>query len=153
MLNSIGRLSGLAAACQLLTGLGRPPCDISPVVRTHGPAVGSVLRRARLWLGQGTAPVVLRTVAEGRGPRGGTAALIYHREDGRPVGLELVNPTGKGAREVRVRLEDGAAVAGRRLFRTVQLEHGADTYVYQYTELSSGPFPASQFEPGPSLLR
>jgi hypothetical protein len=44
-------------------------------------------------------------------------------------------------------------MAGRRLFRTVQLEHGADTYVYQYTELSSGPIPASQFEPSPSLLR
>jgi hypothetical protein len=68
--------------------------------------------------------------------------------DSVPVGLDLVNHSGAGPREVRVRLENWRAQAGVRLFRSATFEHGGNRFVYSYTELAINILPDSAFQPG-----
>ncbi len=71
--------------------------------------------------------------------------------DSVPVGLDLVNHTGSGPREVRVRLENWREQAGVRLFRSATFEHGENRFVYSYEELAINTLPVSAFQPGCTL--
>lgn len=81
------------------------------------------------------------------------APLLMHLRaaDTIPVGLDLVNHTGAGPREVRVRLENWRARAGVRLFRSATFEHGGNRFVYGYTEVAINSLPDAAFAPGCAL--
>lgn len=78
------------------------------------------------------------------------APLLMHLRAGDtiPVGLDLVNHTGSGPREVRVRLENWREQAGVRLFRSATFEHGENRFVYSYEELAINALVDSAFQPG-----
>jgi hypothetical protein len=65
------------------------------------------------------------------------APLLMHlrASDTIPVGLEIVNHTGSGPREVRVLFDHWQDHGGVRLFRTATFEHGSNRFVYSYTDL------------------
>lgn len=77
------------------------------------------------------------------------APLLMHLRaaDTIPVGLDLVNHTGAGPREVRVRLENWRAQAGVRLFRSATFEHGENRFVYSYEELAINTLADAAFQP------
>lgn len=77
----------------------------------------------------------------------GAPALLYlGRRDTLPVGLRLVNHTGEGTREVVVTFARWRAVDGVRLFGQAVFHHGADRYLYDYTELRLNAVPDALFE-------
>jgi hypothetical protein len=82
---------------------------------------------------------------------GAPLLLRLRVSDSMPVGLDLVNHTGSGAREVRVVFADWQLHHGVRLFRTATFEHGGDQFVYTYSELAINSLPDAAFLPGCSL--
>lgn len=67
---------------------------------------------------------------------GAPLRLYLRLRDTLPLGLELVNHTGRGQREVRVRFEDWQPLHGVRLFRKATFEHGPNRFVYSYITLA-----------------
>jgi hypothetical protein len=77
------------------------------------------------------------------------APLLMHlrNRDSLPLGLDVVNHTGSGPREVRVLLEDWRDLHGVRLFRSAIFEHGGNRFVYSYNQLQLNTLPDSGFAP------
>jgi hypothetical protein len=86
-------------------------------------------------------------VLEFRDDLGDPATLYFRVSDTLPVGLRLVNQTGRGARDVEVTFDDWKKVGGVRLFRRAVFAHGDDRYVYDYTQLQVNPVVETMFEP------
>lgn len=78
------------------------------------------------------------------------APLLLHlrRTDTLPVGLDVVNHTGAGARDVRVSFEDWRPVDGARLFHRATFEHGGNSFIYAYRELTLDRVSEAMFDPG-----
>jgi hypothetical protein len=77
------------------------------------------------------------------------APLLMHLRiaDSMPVGLDVVNHTGSGPREVRVVFDDWQQHGGVRLFRRATFEHGGNRFVYHYTEPAINTLADSSFRP------
>jgi hypothetical protein len=77
------------------------------------------------------------------------APLLMHLRvgDTMPVGLDIVNHTGSGPREVRVVFDQWSDHAGVRLFRMATFLHGANRFVYRYTDLEINTLPDSALAP------
>jgi hypothetical protein len=68
----------------------------------------------------------------------GATVSIRYAGDGRPVDLLLVNHSGQGPKDVRVRLFDWPPAGdGPRLFRHAVILHGNQTWLYHYLSLES----------------
>lgn len=79
----------------------------------------------------------------------GAPVLLHLRvTDSLPVGLNLVNHTGSGAREVRVVFANWQPHHGIQLFRSATFEHGGNQFVYTYTELTINTLAPAAFLPG-----
>jgi hypothetical protein len=66
---------------------------------------------------------------------GSPVDLFLSPTDTLPLGLELVNHTGRGAREVTVTFSSWDHLGGLRLFRDATFRHGDDVYRYSYSSL------------------
>jgi hypothetical protein len=77
------------------------------------------------------------------------APLLMHLRmaDTLPVGLEVVNHTGSGPREVRVLFDRWQDHGGVRLFRAATFEHGGNRFDYSYTDLALNTLPDTAFLP------
>jgi hypothetical protein len=64
-----------------------------------------------------------------------------------PVGLDLINHTGAGARDVRVVFAEWQLHHGVKLFRRATFEHGGAQFVYTYSELAINRSPDAAFLP------
>lgn len=64
------------------------------------------------------------------------APLLMHLRvtDSVPVGLDVVNHTGSGPREVRVVFDDWQEHGAVRFFRRATFEHGGNRFVYSYAK-------------------
>jgi hypothetical protein len=97
-------------------------------------------RGIQTWKGQ---PALALEFQDDLGER---VALYLRPSDTLPLGLELVNHTGHGARDVQVTLGEWDNVAGVRLFRHAVFAHGGDRYEYDYTDLQVNPMIETLFE-------
>lgn len=79
---------------------------------------------------------------------GGPLLLYLRLSDSLPLGVDLVNHTGAGAREVRVTLEDWQPLQSLRLFRKATFAHGGNRFVYSYTTLAINTLGPLAFLPG-----
>lgn len=78
----------------------------------------------------------------------GATVGIRYADDGRPVDVLLINHSGRGSPEVRVRLFDWPAAGdGPRLFRHAVLFHGSQTWLYHYVTLEADTSGDAAFEP------
>lgn len=93
------------------------------------------------WAGEATLKVGFRDNL------GAPATLYLGARDTLPIGLRLVNHTGKGPPDVLVTFAQWEKVEGVRLFRHAVFTHGSARYVYDYTELRLNAVPDSTFEP------
>ncbi len=79
---------------------------------------------------------------------GAPLRLHFRLPDTLPVGLELINHTGRGPREVEVLFEAWEERAGLRLFRKAIFVHGTDRFEYDYRELTINTLGEDAFAPG-----
>lgn len=77
----------------------------------------------------------------------GAPATIRYARDGRPVDLLLVNHSGMGSPEVRVRVFDWPQGDSLRLFRHAVILHGSETWLYHYLQLEPDRAGVEAFEP------
>lgn len=80
----------------------------------------------------------------------GAPVAVRYAQDGRPVDLLLVNHSGAGSPEVRVRVFDWPADEPR-LFRYAVILHGSDTWLYHYLMLEPDSASTAVFEPSPPV--
>lgn len=77
----------------------------------------------------------------------GAPVVLYLRTvDTLPVGLELVNHTGRGPREVRIALDGWVDHGGILLFEAARFIHGSDTFAYAYHTLTTNSVTAADLE-------
>lgn len=79
---------------------------------------------------------------------GAPLTMYLRATDSVPIGLDVVNHTGSGPREVRVLLENWQDHTGLRLFRNATFEHGSNRFVYRYDQLAINALPDAEFLPG-----
>ncbi len=103
-----------------------------------GPPVVEQMRRWR-----GDSVLVLRY----RDELGEPLRLFLRVTDTMPVGLQVVNHTGSGARDVDVEIGDWITVSGHRLFRQATFIQADDRYHYTYRELDPDALPEEAFAP------
>jgi hypothetical protein len=77
----------------------------------------------------------------------GAPAAIRYGRDGRPVDLLLVNHSGKGSPQVRVRVFDWPGGDSLRRFRRAVILHGSDTWLYHYLRIEPDRADLAIFEP------
>jgi hypothetical protein len=78
----------------------------------------------------------------------GATVAIRYAQDGRPVDVLLVNHSGQGPRDVRVRLFDWPLAGDApRLFRQAVILHGNQTWLYRYVSLESDTANDAAYEP------
>ncbi len=78
---------------------------------------------------------------------GAPLSMHLRAADSLPIGLDVVNHTGSGPREVRVLLENWQDHAGIRLFRTATFEHGSNRFVYNYGQVAINTLADAEFYP------
>lgn len=110
---------------------------LDPLSRLRAPQGGG----RRIWQGQDVLEVVFRDDLD-------APVTMYLRvRDTLPLGMRLVNHTGKGLRDVEVTFARWQDVDGVRLFRHAVFAQGPDRYIYNYTDLRLNAVPDSMFEP------
>lgn len=77
------------------------------------------------------------------------APLLMHlrRSDTLPLGLDLINHSGSGPREVRVTFADWQHTQGVRLFHRATFEHGGNRFIYTYHHLALNTLEPAAFVP------
>lgn len=79
----------------------------------------------------------------------GAPAFVYYSDvTGLPLGAAYENHTGRGAREISVRFSSWPDGNGPRLFRVMTLQHGDESFRYDYTTLELDRAPDADFHPG-----
>ncbi|HEY8258512.1 MAG TPA: hypothetical protein VIG08_12730 [Gemmatimonadales bacterium] len=109
---------------------------LAPLSRLRAPQGGA----RRIWQGEEVLEVVFRDDLDA------PATMYLRARDTLPLGMRVVNHTGKGLRDIDVTFARWQEVDGVRLFRHAVFAQGPDRYIYNYTDIRLNAVADSMFE-------